>query len=114
MLVVNTLNILKDLSQDEMMLFQIEYNNQKKSGSIAMLLSLLLGSIGMNFFYLDEWFLGILCVLFCWTGIPFVIGVINSFFQFSKVKRYNYKLMNKIVSQIIKSRLTPQPISKAV
>ena len=49
-----------------------------KSRGVAILLSLLLGSIGAHKFYVDKPRAGILYFLFCWTFIPAIFGVIEA------------------------------------
>ncbi len=48
-----------------------------RSRIVAILLAFFLGDIGGQFFYLGSPIKGILCVLFCWTWIPAVIGIIH-------------------------------------
>ena len=48
-----------------------------KSRVVAALFALLLGGIGIHRFYLGEVGWGIVYLLFCWTGIPFIIGIIE-------------------------------------
>jgi TM2 domain-containing membrane protein YozV len=43
----------------------------------AGLFALLLGGIGVHKFYLGQVGQGILCILFCWTGIPSIIALID-------------------------------------
>lgn len=43
----------------------------------AGLLAILLGGIGVHKFYLGKIGLGILYILFCWTGIPSIIGLVE-------------------------------------
>lgn len=43
----------------------------------ATLFAILVGGIGAHRFYLNQIGLGILSLLFCWTGIPAVIGILN-------------------------------------
>lgn len=45
---------------------------------IAVLIALVFGVFGAQFFYLGRFFKGFVCVLFFWTGIPAVIGVIHA------------------------------------
>ena len=40
-------------------------------------LAILLGNIGIHHFYARKILWGILSVLFCWTGIPGIIGVVQ-------------------------------------
>ena len=56
------------------------YDNIPKELSrrvIAAILSLLLGTFGVQYFYLKKPFQGVLCIIFCYTGIPSLIGLIQ-------------------------------------
>lgn len=44
---------------------------------VAGILAIILGFIGVQFFYLNKIVSGILCVMFWWTGIPCLIGIIQ-------------------------------------
>lgn len=48
-----------------------------KSRSLAVLLAMLLGSLGIHKFYLNSPGWGVLYILFCWTFIPAIIGFIE-------------------------------------
>ena len=48
-----------------------------KSKSTAGILGILLGGIGAHKFYLGETGMGILYLLFSWTGIPLIVGLIE-------------------------------------
>jgi TM2 domain-containing membrane protein YozV len=45
-----------------------------KSRSVAVLLAMLLGGLGLHKFYLDSPGWGVIYLLFCWTFIPAIIG----------------------------------------
>jgi TM2 domain-containing membrane protein YozV len=63
-----------------------------KSKSTATILALLLGGIGIHRFYLNQNFLGILCLLFCWTFIPSLIALIDFIiFIFMSEESFNGK-----------------------
>ena len=49
----------------------------RKSKVGAAILALLLGGIGAQRFYLNTPGVGILCILFAWTGIPALVGFIE-------------------------------------
>lgn len=56
-------------------------NTPKKDRFLFSLLAILLGSLGIQFFYLNRpdkkdtmW--GVVSILFCWTGIPALVGLI--------------------------------------
>jgi TM2 domain-containing membrane protein YozV len=48
-----------------------------KSRITAGVLAILLGSIGIHKFYLGKIWQGILYILFSWTGIPGIIGLVE-------------------------------------
>jgi len=48
-----------------------------KSKIAAGILAILLGGIGVHKFYLGKIGMGILYLLFCWTGIPAIVGFIE-------------------------------------
>ena len=48
-----------------------------KSKAVAGILAILLGGIGAHKFYLGRWGWGIIYLLFCWTYIPSIIGLIE-------------------------------------
>lgn len=49
-----------------------------KSRTTAALLAFFLGGFGGQHFYLGRTLLGVLCILFFWTWIPTLIGVVES------------------------------------
>lgn len=48
-----------------------------KSKVTAGVLALLLGGIGVHKFYMGKIGMGILYLLFCWTGIPAIVGLVE-------------------------------------
>lgn len=65
-----------------------------KDKTVAALLALFLGGIGVHRFYLNQIGLGLFYLVFCWTFVPTVIAFIDMimFFSFSQEKfdaRYN-------------------------
>lgn len=49
----------------------------EKSRVAAGVLAILLGDIGIHKFYMGKIGMGILYLLFCWTGIPALVGLIE-------------------------------------
>lgn len=50
---------------------------KKKNRSLAIFLAIILGGIGAHKFYLEEPGWGILYLLFCWTFIPAILGILE-------------------------------------
>ncbi len=48
-----------------------------KNKLAAGLFGILLGGIGVNNFYLEKIGLGIIDILFCWTGIPAIVNLVR-------------------------------------
>ncbi|MDI2112362.1 NINE protein [Commensalibacter sp. TBRC 10068] len=49
----------------------------------AALFAFFLGGLGIHKFYLGQVGLGILYLLFCWTGIPLIVGFIEGIIYIS-------------------------------
>lgn len=49
----------------------------QKSKVTAGVFALLLGGVGLQHFYVGAWGWGIISILFCWTYVPVVLGVVH-------------------------------------
>ena len=49
--------------------------NRKVNKTLYAVLTLLLGTFGINKFYAGKIKSGLLSILFCWTGIPTILSV---------------------------------------
>jgi TM2 domain-containing membrane protein YozV len=56
---------------------------KSKNRSLAILLAVLLGGLGIHKFYLDRPGWGIIYMLLCWTFIPVILGFIEGIFYLS-------------------------------
>jgi len=66
-----------------------------KSKVVAGVLAILLGGLGIHKFYLGKLGQGVLYLLFSWTGIPSIIGLIEGILYLFKSdeefnRQYNY------------------------
>lgn len=69
----------------------------KKSKLTAGILAILVGGIGIHKFYLGKTGAGVLSLLFCWTGIPALIALVEGIIILCQsdeefVKKYNVEL----------------------
>jgi TM2 domain-containing membrane protein YozV len=69
--------------------FHSQIHPYAKDEATGVLLALILGSFGAHHFYLGRNGLGILYLLFFWTGLPALLGFIECFFMPARVRRYN-------------------------
>lgn len=66
-----------------------------KSKTTAGILALLLGGIGVHKFYLGKTGAGILYLIFCWTGVPAVLGLIEGIMYLCSNDE-NFQLKNHV------------------
>jgi len=90
--------IMQGLPQDKQMLFVMQFNAAKKDPTVAVLLALFLGGIGIHKFYLGQTGLGVLYLIFCWTGIPSIIAFIEAFVIAGQVGKYNQQKAMEIAA----------------
>lgn len=65
-----------------------------KSKVVAGILALLLGGIGVHKFYLGKTGMGILYILFCWTGIPGIVAFIEGIMYLAG-NDHNFQVKNR-------------------
>jgi TM2 domain-containing membrane protein YozV len=81
--------------------FYAEYERARKDEVVGILFALLLGTFGIHHFYLRRDGLGVLYLIFFWTGIPAILGFIECFFMPGRVRQYNAMQAIYISSQIL-------------
>ena len=90
--------IMQGVPADKQMLFVMQFNAAKKDPTAAVLLALFLGGLGIHKFYLGQTGLGVLYLIFCWTGIPSIIAFIEAFVIVGQVGRYNQQKAAEIAA----------------
>ena len=55
----------------------VKQGGRKPSRAVAGVLAIFTGAIGVHKFYLGEWKKGIFYLLFFWTGIPAMLGLLE-------------------------------------
>jgi TM2 domain-containing membrane protein YozV len=81
--------------------FYAEFQRARKDEVVGVLLAVFLGGLGIHHFYLHRNGLGILYLLLSWTGIPFLVSLIEAFFMPSRVQQYNASQAAFIAGQIL-------------
>lgn len=92
--------LMQSLPSDKQMVFAMQFNSVKKNPSTAVLLALFLGGLGVHKFYVGQTGLGILYLLFCWTYIPAILGVIEAFTITGNVAGYNQQRATEIAGYL--------------
>jgi TM2 domain-containing membrane protein YozV len=91
---------MKDLTDQERLLFQNEYLSVRKNGTTGVLLALFLGGVGAHHFYMSRVGLGVLYLLFCWSFIAWIVALVECFFMSGRVQRYNREKAEQIVTKL--------------
>jgi TM2 domain-containing membrane protein YozV len=81
--------IAGSLNEQQRVVFYAQMSAIQKDEVVGVLLALFLGGFGAHHFYLRRNGLGILYLLFFWTGITAILGVIECFFMPGRVRQYN-------------------------
>lgn len=55
-----------------------DFVNAKRNKWIAIIFAFFFGSFGIHKFYLGQIGWGIIYLLFCWSGIPGIVGIVES------------------------------------
>ncbi len=66
-----------------------------KSKTVAGVLGILLGGLGIHKFYLGKVGMGILYIVFCWTYIPALVGLIEGIIYLTQTDE-NFMLKNHV------------------
>ena len=90
-----------NMNEQQRAWFYAEYERARKDEVIGVLLAIFLGGLGIHHFYLRRDGLGLLYLIFSWTGIPMIIGWIEAFFMPGRVRSYNAMQAMYISSQIL-------------
>lgn len=104
--------VMQDLNEQQKLLFNQKYSDEKKDPTTAVIITLLLGGIGGHKFYMGETGMGIVYLLFFWTFIPSFVALIELFTISGKVKKYNDSKAVE-VALLIKSIGKPSEAVKA-
>ena len=92
--------LMQRMTESQRLLFSTQMNGVRKQASTGVLLAALLGGIGAHHFYLGNTIIGVLYLVFFWTFIPSVIGLLEAFAMPGRVRDYNNDQANRIASMV--------------
>jgi TM2 domain-containing membrane protein YozV len=94
------LGMMQDMTEQQRMVFLAQYHAVRKEVVVGVLLSALLGHFGAHRFYMGEIGLGFVYLLFCWTGIPTILGFVEAFLMPERVRQYNVQAAMTLAAQV--------------
>lgn len=97
---MSELELMKTMNDSQRSLFQYEMNKVRKNKTTALVLTVFLGGIGAQHYYMGKIGLGIVCTLFCWTWIPLICSIFQAFTIMGTVERYNDRFSQEIADRI--------------
>jgi TM2 domain-containing membrane protein YozV len=92
-----------NLNDQQRAWFYAEYQQASKNEVVGVLFALFLGHFGIHKFYMGQTGWGVVYLLFCWTGIPTILGFIECFLMPGRVRAYNAAQAQIIASGILAS-----------
>jgi TM2 domain-containing membrane protein YozV len=99
-MIVATPVMTADWNDQQRAYFQAQMSAWQKDEVVGVLLALFLGTFGAHQFYLRRVGLGILYILFFWTGIPTIVSLVECFFMPGRVRQFNLALATYFASQL--------------
>lgn len=93
----NIAKMIANIPSDKQIVYMMQLNSAKKNPTVAVLLALFLGGIGIHKFYMNKVGLGILYLVFCWTYIPGIVALIEAFIIAGQVAEYNEQKAREIL-----------------
>lgn len=85
----------ESLADQQLDMSAIDPNWPVRSKDAAAWLGILLGGVGAHKFYLGQTGLGVLYLLFCWTGIPEIIGLVEGIIYIT-LSDYDFQIKNHV------------------
>jgi TM2 domain-containing membrane protein YozV len=94
------LGMMQEMTEQQRMVFLAQYHAVRKDVVTGVLLSALLGHFGAHRFYMGDTGLGFVYLIFCWTGIPTILGFIEAFLMPERVRQYNVHQAMMLAAQV--------------
>ena len=91
---------VKELDESEKVYFFIQYQNEKRTVTGGVLISLLFGWCGLQKFYLGDIKGGVLSIIFCWSGFPLLVALLDATQMDKLIHDYNCFVAEQIIEDI--------------
>ncbi len=100
---MDELILMKDMTDTQKMMFQSEMGRNRKNRTIALMLTVLsifLGGVGVQYFYMGKIGAGVASTLLIWTLVPIVMSFIQLFTIMGKVDQYNSDKADEVAAKV--------------
>lgn len=92
--------LMQSMTENQRLLFTTEMNGLRKNRTTALLLTLFLGGVGAQHFYLGKVGLGVLSACCFWTFVPLIWSVIDLFLVMGRTDRHNAQQADAIAAKV--------------
>jgi len=97
---VDEFTLMAAMTDQQRMLFQQRMSDVRKDSTTGVLLAIFLGGIGVHHFWMGNTLAGVVYLLFFWTGVPALLGLVEAFLMPGRVRLFNMGRARKIAGQI--------------
>src|SRR5665213_1742624 len=94
------LALAQGMNQDQRTVYFNAFSRSRKDVTAAVLLAVFLGGFGAHRFYMGEIGWGVVYVLFSWTCIPMIAGLVEAFLMPERVRIYNVVQAQILAAQV--------------
>src|ERR1700742_1163424 len=101
--------MLPQMTPEQQATFNTYYPGTQRDELLGILLAVLLGSFGAHHFYLRRNGLGVLYLVFFWTGIPGILGIVEAFFRPRRVRDFNAEQAALLAQSVVEGITLPPP-----
>jgi TM2 domain-containing membrane protein YozV len=91
---------MQGMTEQQKMLFLTQYNAMKKDTTVGVLLCFFLGVFGAHRFYMGQTGMGVLYLVFFWTGISAIICLVECFLMPGRIREYNAEQAYAMANQV--------------
>ena len=98
---------MPQMTPEQQATFNAYYPSTQRDELLGILLAVLLGSFGAHHFYLRRNGLGVLYLVFFWTGIPGILGIIEAFFMPRRVRQFNAEQAALLAQSVVQGTTLP-------
>ena len=92
--------LMKDLNDQERLMFQNELNARRKDVTVGVVLCLFLGGLGAHRFYMGQFGLGAAYAIFVWTFVPTAVALVECFLMPGRVRAHNAAVATEIAGKL--------------
>ena len=101
------LHVMKLMTDEQRILFSVEFEKKRKRSGTAVVLALLFGGLGAHHFYMGNHLTGAIYACLSITLVPSIVAFVEAFLMPERVEKYNGQKALEIAALI--KAVQPRP-----